>query len=278
SLAMPHGWWLRSTAQRTRRPCDGTHFGTSFWGASAFVCSDSLQTTFYKGSTTYWQRSSGSAPASVEHPPLSLPDFVDRLHRGRVCPLPRLRRVLPRLRGGESAPLPRLRRVLPRLRGRVCPPPPAARGRVCPPPPASPRYSGGEPQPPIWDMLLAGLTNPSWLIRWPSSFSQTAPSITRARWSSEAPPRIRSRSGVSWSENRHVRSPPSAVSRTRLQVVQKACETEEMKPTPPGAPSANWKLVEGPGRSAALGLKGNRSSICSWMRRLGTTSSFDQMW
>src|SRR5262252_6865241 len=61
-------------------------------------------------------------------------------------------------------------------------------------------------------MLLAGRTKPSWLIRWPSSLRQTAPSMTRARWSSEAPPRMRSRSGVSCSENRHVRSrQPNAV-------------------------------------------------------------------
>src|SRR6202162_3701806 len=127
--------------------------------------------------------------------------------------------------------------------------------------------------PPIWDIDLAGLMNPGWLIRWPSSLRQIAVSITRPRWSSETPDRIRSRSGVSCSENRHVRSPPSAVSRMRLHEEQKAWLTEEMKPTPPGVPSAKLKRVAGPGRGSATGTSGNRSSICSWMRRLGTTCS-----
>src|SRR6266852_1522564 len=114
-------------------------------------------------------------------------------------------------------------------------------------------------------MLLAGLMNPGWLIKWPSSLRHTAVSITRPRWSSETPDRMRSRSGVSCSENRHVRRPPSAVSRMRLQVVQNAWLTEEMKPMPPGAPSANLKRVAGPGRGSATGCSGNRASICSWM-------------
>src|SRR4029077_12749777 len=48
--------------------------------------------------------------------------------------------------------------------------------------------------PPIWDIDFAGLMNPGWLIRWPSSLRQIAVSITRPRWSSDAPERIRSRS------------------------------------------------------------------------------------
>src|SRR5207253_6878313 len=131
--------------------------------------------------------------------------------------------------------------------------------------------------PPICDMFLAGLMNPGWLIRWPSSLRQTAVSMTRPMWSSETPERIRSRSGVSRSENRHVRRPPSAVSRIRLQVVQNAWLTEEMKPMPPGAPSANLNRVAGPGRESTTGCSGNRSSICSWIRRLGTTCSLVQM-
>src|SRR6266700_152984 len=131
--------------------------------------------------------------------------------------------------------------------------------------------------PPIWDMFLAGLMNPGWLIRWPSSLRQTAVSMTRPRWSSDAPDRMSSRSGVSCSENRHVRRPPSAVSLMRLHVVQNAWLTDEMKPTPPGAPSANLKRVAGPGRVSTTGWSGNRSSICSWMRRLGTTWSTVQM-
>src|SRR5713101_5719455 len=71
-------------------------------------------------------------------------------------------------------------------------------------------------------MFLAGLMNPGWLIKWPSSLRHTAVSITRPRWSSDTPDRMRSRSGVSCSEKRHVRRPPSAVSRMRLQVVQNA--------------------------------------------------------
>src|SRR6266852_3366918 len=126
--------------------------------------------------------------------------------------------------------------------------------------------------PPIWDMFL-----PGWLIRWPSSLRHTAVSITRPRWSSDAPDRMSSRSGVSCRENRHVRRPPSAVSLMRLHVVQNAWLTEEMKPTPPGVPSPNLKRVAGPGRGSATGTNGNRSSICSWMRRLGTTCSFVQM-
>src|SRR6266851_7260649 len=92
--------------------------------------------------------------------------------------------------------------------------------------------------PPIWDIDFPGLMNPGWLIRWPSSLRHTAVSITRPRWSSDTPDRMRSRSGVSCSENRHVRRPPSAVSRMRLQVVHNAWLTEEMNPMPPGAPSA----------------------------------------
>src|SRR5207244_3292100 len=130
--------------------------------------------------------------------------------------------------------------------------------------------------PPIWLMDFCGFRKPSWLIRCPSSFCQIAPSITPARWSSDAPPRIRSRSGVSRSEKRQVRSPPSAVRRMRLQLVQKACDTEEMKPIPPWAPSANRKSVDGPGLSSATGTRGKRSSIRSWIWRLGTTRSLDQ--
>src|ERR1700693_2052088 len=131
--------------------------------------------------------------------------------------------------------------------------------------------------PPICDMLFEGLMNPGWLIRWPSSLRQIAVSITRPRWSSDTPERSRSRSGVSCSEKRHVRRPPSAVSRMRLHAVQKAWLTDEMKPTPPGAPSANLKRVAGPGRGSATGTSGKRSSICSWMRKLGTTCSLVQM-
>src|SRR5207244_1173338 len=94
-------------------------------------------------------------------------------------------------------------------------------------------------QPPIWDMLLAGLMNPGLLMRWPSSLRQIAASITDPRWSSDTPERINSRRGVSCSENRQVRKPPSAVSRIRLHDVQKAWLTEEMNPTPPAAPSEN---------------------------------------
>src|ERR1700693_1569206 len=51
--------------------------------------------------------------------------------------------------------------------------------------------------PPICDMFFAGLMKPGWLMRWPSSLRQIAVSMTRPRWSSDAPERIRSRSGVS---------------------------------------------------------------------------------
>src|SRR5438067_486156 len=101
-------------------------------------------------------------------------------------------------------------------------------------------------QPPICDIDFPGLMKPGLLIRWPSSFRQIAVSMTEPRWSSETPDRIRSRKGVSCNENRHVRSPPSAVRRMRLHVVQKAWLTEEMKPTPPADPSAKANLVAGP--------------------------------
>src|SRR4051812_40389923 len=94
-------------------------------------------------------------------------------------------------------------------------------------------------QPPICDIDFDGLMKPGLLIRCPSSLRQIAVSSTEPRWSSDTPERISSRSGVSCSENRHVRRPPSAVRRMRLHVVQKAWLTEEMNPTPPGAPSAN---------------------------------------
>src|SRR5260370_39367517 len=106
----------------------------------------------------------------------------------------------------------------------------------------------GEDQAPICDMFFAGLMKPGLLIRCPSSLRQIAVSITDPRWSSDTPERIRSRRGVSCSENRHVRRPPSAVSRTRVHVEQKAWLTEEMKPVPPGAPAAEVKRVAGPGR------------------------------
>src|SRR5438128_1247307 len=98
-----------------------------------------------------------------------------------------------------------------------------------------------------------------------------------SRWSSETPDRIRSRSGVSCRENRQVRRPPSAVSRILLHAVQKAWLTDDMKPTPPGAPSAKVYRVAGPGRGSLYGTSGNWSSICSWIRRLGTTCSLVQM-
>src|SRR5205823_12434597 len=90
-------------------------------------------------------------------------------------------------------------------------------------------------QPPIWDIDFAGLMNPGLLIRCPSSLRQIAVSMTEPRCSSDTPERIRSRSGVSCRENRHVRRPPSAVRRTRLHVVQNAWLTEEMQPIPPAA-------------------------------------------
>ena len=46
---------------------------------------------------------------------------------------------------------------------------------------------------------------------------------------------------------------------------------------PPGAPSTNRKRVAGPGLVSTTGSSGKRSSICSWMRRLGTTCPLVQM-
>src|SRR5260370_13958216 len=88
--------------------------------------------------------------------------------------------------------------------------------------------------PPIWDIDFPGLMKPAWLIRWPSSLRHTAVSITRPRWPSDTPDRMRSRSGVSCREDRHVRPPPSARSRLGLQGVHNAWPTVEIHPTPPG--------------------------------------------
>ena len=88
-------------------------------------------------------------------------------------------------------------------------------------------------------MLRSGCTKSGWLMRWPDHLRATVPRMSSASSASSAPERIGPRRSVSSSENRHARTAPSAVMRSRLQVSQKGSETEEMVPMPPGAPSAN---------------------------------------
>ena len=79
---------------------------------------------------------------------------------------------------------------------------------------------------------------PGSLTRCLSSLRQTASRMICSRSASEAPARSGARRSVSLSENRQVRSLPSAVSRIRSQSPQNGSETGLMNPIRP-LPSAN---------------------------------------
>src|SRR5262249_16652485 len=91
-----------------------------------------------------------------------------------------------------------------------------------------------------------------------SSLWLTASINSAATASSLAPERIGRRRSHSSTENRHVRSCPSAVSRMRLHCPQNGCETGLMKPISP-MPSANVKRREGLLGSAATGTRDMKS-------------------
>ena len=79
--------------------------------------------------------------------------------------------------------------------------------------------------------------------------------MMRSTSASSAPVRSGSRRSVSQVEKRQVRNWPSAVSRTRSQVEQKASVTGLMKPTSP-APSAKAKRWAVAMRSSSIGTSG----------------------
>ena len=86
-------------------------------------------------------------------------------------------------------------------------------------------------------IVRTGWTKPGSLTWCLSSLRHTASRMICSTSASLAPPRSGVRRSVSLSENRHVRSRPSAVRRMRLQSPQKGSLTGLMKPIEP-RPSA----------------------------------------
>src|SRR3954447_11183822 len=88
-------------------------------------------------------------------------------------------------------------------------------------------------QPPIWDIDRSGGMKPGVSMPWLARFCQTTWRQRASRSASEPPDRRRSRTEDSCVANRQLRSAPSAVSRRRLQVPQKASVTLAMTPISP---------------------------------------------
>ena len=88
----------------------------------------------------------------------------------------------------------------------------------------------GVAQPPMAHIVRSGWTKPGSLTWCLSSLRHTASRMICSSSSSSAPARSGPRRSVSLSENRHVRSRPSAVRRMRLQSPQNGSETGLMKP------------------------------------------------
>ncbi|COY41908.1 Uncharacterised protein [Mycobacterium tuberculosis] len=89
--------------------------------------------------------------------------------------------------------------------------------------------------------------------------------------SSSAPPRSRRRRSVSSVENRQLRIWPSAVSRVRSHVEQKACDTEAMTPNRPRGVFGPASTSQSSAGAEPRGAGSGRSR--KWGRSAASTSS-----